>query len=55
MAKQKRPTNTCVCSQVRENQIKPLDLTEDSKKELVKLQEEKQHWQEQLEVGCSWA
>lgn len=41
-----------LCPQVREtSQIKHLDMTEESKKELMRLQEDKRHLQEQVEVG----
>lgn len=44
--------NLPVFSQVREtNQMKHLDITGESKKEFMRLKEDKQHLQEQVEVG----
>ena len=46
---------TTLCPQVREtSQMKHLNMTGESHKELVKLQEDKKHLQEQVEVCGSW-
>lgn len=43
--------NVHVCSQVREtSQLKHLDITGESQKEFLRLQEDKQHLEEQVEV-----
>lgn len=42
-----------LCSQVREtSQMKHLDMSGESQKEFTRLQEDKRHLQEQVEVGC---
>lgn len=42
-----------VCSQVREtSQLKHLDITGESQKEFLRLQEDKQRLEEQVEVCC---
>lgn len=42
-----------VCSQVRQtSQLKHLDITGESQKEFLRLQEDKRHLQEQVEVCC---
>lgn len=44
-----------MCSQVREtSQIKHLDITGESQKEFMRLQEDKRHLQEQVEVSCGF-
>lgn len=50
----KNKHNIYVCLQVREtSQIKHLDTTGESKKELIRLQEDKEHLKQQVEVGLN--